>query len=94
MLSGEKLLGDSACFLRIGLISDVVAVEDASSTVASDLHNYRFCDSRPAQIPHGCASQIVKQQTGDAGSLTSEIPALAEVPIGLEPRANRMASRG
>src|SRR5690349_19361779 len=79
MLLGQELLGDTTGLLRVGLISDVVAIENAASSVPRDLHDYRFSDPCPTQIPYRRPPQIVKKQTRDPGLLACQVPALAKI---------------
>lgn len=51
MLFGQELFGDTTGLLRVGLISDVVTIENAASSVPRDLHDYWLSDPCPMQIP-------------------------------------------
>src|SRR5438309_1940147 len=79
MFLGQELFGDTTGLLRVGLISDVVAIENSASSVPRDLHNYRLSDPCPTQIPDRRPPQIVKKQTGDPGLLACQGPALAKI---------------
>ena len=48
MFSGQELLSDTSGLLGVALVSNVVAVENATRAVAGDLHNYRLGDACPA----------------------------------------------
>jgi hypothetical protein len=41
----QEVFGEAASLLRVTLIGDVVPFEDASGSVTSNLHNYRFSDA-------------------------------------------------
>jgi hypothetical protein len=61
----KELLSHPARLQRIGLIGDVVALEDGPSAVTGDFHDNGFGNSGPAKIPNGGSAQIVKKKAWD-----------------------------
>jgi len=79
MFSGKKLFGHPARLLRVGLVSNVVALEHVASAVSGDLHDDRLRDSGPAEIADGGSTQVMEKKTGHAGSRTCQSPAFTKI---------------
>jgi len=74
----QELFGHPARLLRVGLVRDVVALEDAPCSMSRYLHDHRLGNPGAAQIPDSGAPQIVKQESGDARSGAREGPTFAK----------------
>ena len=62
----QELLRESPCLLRVGLVGDVVPLENAAGPVAGDLHDHGLGNAGAPEIPHGSPPKIVEQQLWSA----------------------------
>ena len=79
MFLRKELFGHPACLLRVGLVGNVVALENAPSSMSGDLHDDRLGDSGSPEIAHGRSPEIVEEEAGYARSGARKRPAFAEV---------------
>jgi len=63
----EELLSEFPSFYRVGLVRDVVPLEDAAGSVTGDLHDDGLGYSGAPQVSNRRPPKIVEQQSGDPG---------------------------
>src|SRR5262249_34125908 len=64
----------------VGLVDDVVAVEDGTRLVAADPHGDRGVDTSPNEVPDTAPSKIVEKQPWHTSGRSRLMPALPDVP--------------
>jgi hypothetical protein len=60
LLPSQKHFGFPASFVGICLVRDVVPLKDAARPMTGNLHDHRFWNAGPAQIPDGSPAQIME----------------------------------
>ena len=69
MLPSQKHFGFAAGFVGIGLVRDVVLLKNAPRSMTGNLHDHRFGDPGPPQIPNCGPAQVMEQQIRNPGPL-------------------------
>jgi hypothetical protein len=62
MLPSQKHFGFAAGFVGIGLVRDVVLLKNAPRSMTGNLHDHRFWNAGPTQIPDCSSAQIMEKQ--------------------------------